>query len=81
MIVKYNAILFQCIKYIEISIKQCKSGGIDCRVHGLAVMGKIVDDFGDPASSVSFLASDNEDVEVTSACLYYQACGVFCSFH
>ncbi|XP_071532835.1 E3 ubiquitin-protein ligase HERC2 isoform X2 [Panulirus ornatus] len=51
------------IKYIEISIKQCKSGGIDCRVHGLAIMGKIVDDFGDPASSVSFLASDNEDVE------------------
>lgn len=53
------------MKYIEISIKQCKSGGIDCRVHGLAVMGKIVDDFGDPASSVSFLASDNEDVEVS----------------
>ncbi|KAK8398901.1 hypothetical protein O3P69_004178 [Scylla paramamosain] len=53
----------ECLKYIEISIKQCKSGGIDCRVHGLAVMGKIVDDFGDPASSVSFLASDNEDVE------------------
>ncbi|XP_042217246.1 E3 ubiquitin-protein ligase HERC2-like isoform X2 [Homarus americanus] len=51
------------VKYIEISIKQCKSGGIDCRVHGLAMMGKIVDDFGDPASSVSFLASDNEDVE------------------
>lgn len=59
-----NAVWFQCLKYIEISIKQCKSGGIDCRVHGLAVMGKIVDDFGDPASSVSFLASDNEDVEV-----------------
>lgn len=59
-----NAVFFQCLKYIEISIKQCKSGGIDCRVHGLAVMGKIVDDFGDPASSVSFLASDNEDVEV-----------------
>lgn len=62
--------MFQCLKYIEISIKQCKSGGIDCRVHGLAVMGKIVDDFGDPASSVSFLASDNEDVEVVSALQY-----------
>lgn len=46
------------------SIKQCKSGGIDCRVHGLGMMGKVVDDFGDPASTVSFLASDNEDVEV-----------------
>lgn len=52
------------MKYIEIGIKQCKSGGIDCRVHGLAIMGKLVDEFGDPASSVSFLASDNEDVEV-----------------
>ncbi|XP_042876756.1 E3 ubiquitin-protein ligase HERC2-like isoform X6 [Penaeus japonicus] len=51
------------MKYIEIGIKQCKSGGIDCRVHGLAIMGKLVDEFGDPASSVSFLASDNEDVE------------------
>lgn len=58
--------IFQPIKFIEISIKQCKSGGIDCRVHGLAVMGKIVDEFSDPASAVSFLASDNEDVEVSN---------------
>ncbi|KAK4294466.1 hypothetical protein Pmani_032901 [Petrolisthes manimaculis] len=51
------------VKYVEISIKQCKSGGIDCRVHGLAMLGKIVDDLGDPASAISFLASDNEDAE------------------
>lgn len=51
------------IKFIDISIKQCKSGGIDCRIHGLTIMGKVVDEYGDPASSISFLASDNEDIE------------------
>lgn len=34
-------------------------------------MGKIVDDFGDPASTVSFLASDNEDVEVGYSSIFF----------
>ena len=57
----------QYVKYIEIGIKECKSGGIDCRVHGLAITGKYFDEFGDASSSVSFLASDNEETEVNIA--------------
>ena len=60
----------QYVKYIEIGIKQCKSGGIDCRVHGLAITGKCVEDFADPSSSVSFLASDNEETEVCNNFCY-----------
>ncbi|XP_076028585.1 E3 ubiquitin-protein ligase HERC2 isoform X2 [Oratosquilla oratoria] len=51
------------MKFISIDIKQCKSGGIDCRVHGLAVTGKMLEQYGDPSVAVSFLASDNEDAE------------------
>lgn len=47
-------------RYIEIAIKQCRSSGIDCKVHGLSIMGRIRAEDEDLAT-VPFLASDNEE--------------------
>jgi E3 ubiquitin-protein ligase HERC2 len=48
---------------IEISIRQCKSSGIDCKVHGLSVVGRLKSDEDDMAANFVFLASDNEEDE------------------
>ena len=48
---------------MEISIKQCRSSGIDCKVHCLSVIGRMRADEDDTAASFSFLASDKEDEE------------------
>uniref|UniRef100_A0A3B3D0M2 E3 ubiquitin-protein ligase HERC2 n=1 Tax=Oryzias melastigma TaxID=30732 RepID=A0A3B3D0M2_ORYME len=55
-------------RYIEIAIKQCRSSGIDCKIHGLNIVGRIRADEEDLAT-VPFLASDNEeeDDEKTAA--------------
>ncbi|KAK3100706.1 hypothetical protein FSP39_024049, partial [Pinctada imbricata] len=50
-------------RYIEIAIKNCRSSGIDCKVHGLSVVGRLRADEDDTAASYSFLASDREDEE------------------
>ena len=56
---------------IEIAIRQCRSSGIDCKIHGLAVRGRLKsdeddnDDDGLPVNSSSYLASDGEDDSVT----------------
>ncbi|XP_060089857.1 E3 ubiquitin-protein ligase HERC2 isoform X3 [Heteronotia binoei] len=47
-------------RYIEIAIKQCRSSGIDCKIHGLSVLGRIRAEDEDLAA-VPFLASDNEE--------------------
>uniref|UniRef100_A0A8C9RA53 E3 ubiquitin-protein ligase HERC2 n=1 Tax=Scleropages formosus TaxID=113540 RepID=A0A8C9RA53_SCLFO len=47
-------------RYIEIAIKQCRSSGIDCKIHGLSIVGRIRADDEDLAT-VPFLASDNEE--------------------
>ena len=47
-------------------MKQFKSSGIDCKVHGLSVVGKMRSDDDDMAATFSFLASDNEDEEERS---------------
>uniref|UniRef100_H3B372 HECT-type E3 ubiquitin transferase n=1 Tax=Latimeria chalumnae TaxID=7897 RepID=H3B372_LATCH len=47
-------------RYIEIAIKQCRSSGIDCKVHGLSIAGRIRAEDEDLAA-VPFLASDNEE--------------------
>ncbi|CAG01384.1 unnamed protein product, partial [Tetraodon nigroviridis] len=47
-------------RYIEIAIKQCRSSGIDCKVHGLSIIGRIRAEDEDLAT-VPFLASDNEE--------------------
>ncbi|XP_068449209.1 E3 ubiquitin-protein ligase HERC2 isoform X1 [Clinocottus analis] len=47
-------------RYIEVSIKQCRSSGIDCKIHGLGIVGRIRAEDEDLAT-VPFLASDNEE--------------------
>ncbi|XP_028301238.1 E3 ubiquitin-protein ligase HERC2 isoform X2 [Gouania willdenowi] len=47
-------------RYIEIAIKQCRSSGIDCKIHGLNIVGRIRAEDEDLAT-VPFLASDNEE--------------------
>ncbi|OXB80416.1 UNVERIFIED_CONTAM: hypothetical protein H355_003472 [Colinus virginianus] len=47
-------------RYIEIAIKQCRSSGIDCKIHGLSILGRIRAEDEDLAA-VPFLASDNEE--------------------
>ncbi|XP_039600637.1 E3 ubiquitin-protein ligase HERC2 isoform X1 [Polypterus senegalus] len=47
-------------RYIEIAIKQCRSSGIDCKIHGLGLVGRIRAEDEDLAT-VPFLASDNEE--------------------
>ena len=54
---------FQYYRYIQIAIKQCKSSGIDCKIHGLTILGRVRRDDEDSAASFSFLASDNEEEE------------------
>nr|XP_057930110.1 E3 ubiquitin-protein ligase HERC2 isoform X4 [Doryrhamphus excisus] len=49
-------------RYIEIAIKQCRSSGIDCKIHGLGIVGRIRAEDEDLAT-VPFLASDNEEEE------------------
>ncbi|XP_048589232.1 E3 ubiquitin-protein ligase HERC2 isoform X2 [Nematostella vectensis] len=47
-------------RYIEISIRQCKSSGIDCKVHGLTISARPKADEDDVAASFSFLALDDD---------------------
>ncbi|XP_054644739.1 E3 ubiquitin-protein ligase HERC2 isoform X2 [Dunckerocampus dactyliophorus] len=49
-------------RYIEIAIKQCRSSGIDCKIHGLGIVGRVRAEDEDLAT-VPFLASDNEEEE------------------
>lgn len=53
-------ISLQYHRYIEIAIKQCRSSGIDCKIHGLSIVGRIRAEDEDLAT-VPFLASDNEE--------------------
>ena len=50
---------------IEIAIRQCRSSGIDCKVHGLKIRGHLRTEEDEPSFSVSYLASDNEDDAVS----------------
>ncbi|XP_019484450.1 PREDICTED: E3 ubiquitin-protein ligase HERC2 [Hipposideros armiger] len=49
-------------RFVEIAIKQCRSSGIDCKIHGLVLLGRIRAEEEDVAA-VPFLASDNEEEE------------------
>ncbi|XP_054270101.1 E3 ubiquitin-protein ligase HERC2 isoform X2 [Macrosteles quadrilineatus] len=49
--------------FIEIAIKQCRNGGIDCKIHGLYISGRRRSPFSDLPASVSFLASDCPDLQ------------------
>ena len=59
-------ISLQYHRYIEIAIKQCRSSGIDCKVHGLSIVGRIRAEDEDLAT-VPFLASDNEEEDEEKA--------------
>ena len=48
-------------RLIEIGIRQCKSSGIDCKIHGISLTAKTKADEDDMAASFSFLALDEED--------------------
>lgn len=54
------------IRYIEIAIKQCRNGGIDCKIHGLQVVGKKRCEEDEFTTTVSFLASDSEECDDSS---------------
>ncbi|XP_041055229.1 E3 ubiquitin-protein ligase HERC2 isoform X4 [Carcharodon carcharias] len=59
-------LLNECVeqhRYIEIAIKQCRSSGIDCKIHGLSIVGRIRAEDEDLAANFPFLASDNEEEE------------------
>ena len=51
------------IRYVEIAIKQCNRGGIDCKIHGLHVVGRKRCEEDEFTSTVSFLASDCEEAD------------------
>lgn len=43
---------------IEINITKCRNNGIDCKIHGIFVVGVKRHSCGDFRTSVSFLAND-----------------------
>ena len=55
---------------IEIAVRQCRSSGIDCKVHGLSVRGRLRSDADDGdgdelvVNPSAYLASDGEDDSV-----------------
>ncbi|XP_023713900.1 E3 ubiquitin-protein ligase HERC2 [Cryptotermes secundus] len=52
--------------FIEIAIKQCRNGGIDCKIHALSIVGKKRTSEGQLPTALSFLASDNDDTQDAS---------------
>uniref|UniRef100_A0A1S4H7N6 HECT-type E3 ubiquitin transferase n=1 Tax=Anopheles gambiae TaxID=7165 RepID=A0A1S4H7N6_ANOGA len=53
----------QYYRWIEIRIKQCRNNGIQCRVHGLSIVGKRRQtDVDMMLQSAGFLASENETI-------------------
>lgn len=57
----FNCTWKQYYRFIEISVKHCKSNGIDCRVHGLSIIGRVGSDDEDYTSVSSFLVPDLQD--------------------
>lgn len=62
ILLNLTLLLQQFHRFIEIAIKQCRSSGIDCKIHSLGVVGRIRAEDEDLAT-VPFLASDNEEEE------------------
>ena len=54
-------------RYFEVAIKQCRNGGIDCKIHGLQIIGRKRSEEDEFSSALSFLASDSEEVEESLA--------------
>ncbi|CAG9815802.1 unnamed protein product [Phaedon cochleariae] len=43
---------------IEINVSKCRNNGIDCKIHGITMVGIMKQSFGELKTSVSFLAND-----------------------
>ncbi|KAK2709534.1 hypothetical protein QYM36_013262, partial [Artemia franciscana] len=54
-------------KYVEICMKQCRNGGIDCKIHGLSIVGRFGSIKDDLMTMATYLASDNEEYEKNGA--------------
>lgn len=54
----FNSFIFQHYPIIEINITKCRNNGIDCKVHGLTLVGIKKQSYGELKTSVSFLAND-----------------------
>lgn len=50
-------------RLVEIRIKQCRSGGIDCKIHGLSIIGRHRTEEEDLVSSFPYLASDGDEAD------------------
>ncbi|GFN81530.1 E3 ubiquitin-protein ligase herc2-like, partial [Plakobranchus ocellatus] len=50
-------------RIIEIGIRQCRSSGIDCKIHGLSVVARVRNDDDDIPTTFSILAQDKEGDE------------------
>lgn len=72
-IVKKSSLLiffvFQYYPCIEIAIKQCRNGGIDCKIRELYITGRRKNAVSDLPASVPFLASDCTDIQVINLIL------------
>lgn len=60
-IAKEAVVTLQEYRFLEIGIRQCKSSGIDCKIHGIGLTARAKADEDDMAASFSFLALDEED--------------------
>ncbi|XP_077559435.1 E3 ubiquitin-protein ligase HERC2 isoform X3 [Haemaphysalis longicornis] len=53
-------------RFIEIGIRECRSFGIDCKVHGLSILGRPRGEDEDFSPTFPYLASDWEDTDDTA---------------
>ena len=58
---EFCPLAYQYYPLIEVGIRQCRSSGIDCKVHGLMVVGRLQTENDETAATFTFLASDNEE--------------------
>lgn len=53
-------------RFIEIGVRECRSFGIDCKVHGLSILGRQRGEDEDFSPTYPYLASDWEDTDETA---------------
>lgn len=64
----------QSYRFIEVAIKQCRNGGIDCKVHGIQLVGKNIGNalpLDDSAALARLLPLDFEFEQVTIFCFIH----------
>lgn len=58
LIIRNNYYFIQYYPIIEINISKCRNNGIDCKIHGMSIVGVKKQCHGELKTSVSFLAND-----------------------